>query len=342
MRVAHRECAPRRPGRVVRAQRRFATDGARAPERGIAAAGLINRVSRLGGLASVAINGTGGLRVLVADGEEGARQRLRTLLHAVEVIEAIEEAHTAPQASRLVESFRPDLVLLDLDLPAAAGIAPLRAPVGPCLVAMTAYPELALPACELEIQGCLVKPVQRERLAAALQRVRRRLAERRIAELALEIAGTAAGIRGPTQPAGFPHYPDQMTIRVRRRMFALPVADISWIQGASQYSRVHAKGGDYLLSRSLSSLECELDPKRFFRIHRSAIVNADYVREVMSRGDGRYNVYLEGGEALPLGRARRETLERLLGGMENKRGQSPSRRGDSPLFPQSREKVTVP
>jgi DNA-binding LytR/AlgR family response regulator len=62
---------------------------------------------------------------------------------------------------------------------------------------------------------------------------------------------------------------------------------------------------------------------RFFRIHRSAIVNATYVREVMSRGDGRYNVYLQGGEALPLGRARRETLHRLLGGLRT--------RGDSPL-----------
>jgi two-component system, LytTR family, response regulator len=277
-----------------------------------------NGISRIGGLASVANNGTGGLRVLVADGEEEARKRLRALLHSVEIIAAIEEAHTAPQATRFVEAFRPDLVLLDLDLPDAAGIAPLRAPGGPCLVAMTAYPEVALPACELEIQGCLVKPVQRERLAGALQRVRRRLAERRIAELALEIAGTAASIRGPAQPTGA-HYPDQMTIRVRRRMFALPVADISWIEGASQYSRVHARAGEYLLSRSLSSLECELDPGRFFRIHRSAIVNADYVREVMSRGDGRYNVYLEGGEALPLGRARRETLDRLLGGMERKK-----------------------
>ena len=110
-------------------------------------------------------------------------------------------------------------------------------------------------------------------------------------------------------------YADQMTIRVRRRMFSLPVSDISWIEGASQYSRVHAKTGDYLLSRSLASLECELDPAQFFRIHRSAIVNAAYVREVMSRGDGRYNVYLQGGEALPLGRARREMLQKLLGGV---------------------------
>ncbi len=106
-----------------------------------------------------------------------------------------------------------------------------------------------------------------------------------------------------------------MTIRVRRRMFSLEVSDISWIQGASQYSRVHTKKGEYLLSRTLASLECELDPKRFFRIHRSAIVNAAHVREVRSSGDGRYNIYLHGGQALPMGRARREILEKLLGGI---------------------------
>jgi len=258
------------------------------------------------------------LRVLVVDSDAGARQRLRTLLESLESLEAIEVAQTAPQAGQLVDTFRPDLVLLDIELPAAAAIAPLRRGNWPCLVVMAARPERILPAFDLEALDCLVKPVQRERLAEALRRVRRRLAERRIAELALEIAGAAAVIRGdpPALRAGAAElYPDQMTIRVRRRMFALPVADISWIEGASQYSRVHAKSGEFLLSRSLASLECELDPARFFRIHRSAIVNAACVREVMSRGDGRYNVYLHGGQALPLGRGRRETLHRLLGGM---------------------------
>ena len=269
------------------------------------------------------------LRVVVVDGDAGARQRLRALLESVETLDAFDEAPSAPQAAGKIESLRPDLVLLDIDLPGAAELEALRAAGAPCLVAMTARPERALPAFQLEAVDYLVKPVQRERLVTSLARVRRRLAERRIAELALEIAGAAAAIHGPAPvPPGLAsRFPDQMTIRVRRRMFALPVEDISWIEGASQYSRVHAKGGEYLLSRSLASLECELDPARFFRIHRSAIVNAAYVREVMSRGDGRYNVYLRGGEALPLGRARRDMLHRLLGGMKIRRGQSPSAKG---------------
>jgi two-component system LytT family response regulator len=270
-------------------------------------------------------NGAGRLRILVVDGDDLARRKLRVSLDSIEPIETVAEATTAVQAARKLAELRPDLVLLDIDLPGAAGIEPLRKADAPCLLVMTARPELTLPGFDLEALDCLVKPVQRERLAEGLRRVRRRLAERRIAELALEIAATAAIIRGAgpaaaSGPGG--RYPDQLTIRVRRRMFALPVADIAWIEGASQYSRVHAKGGEYLLSRSLSSLQCELDPARFFRIHRSAIVNAAYVREVMSRGDGRYNVYLQGGEALPMGRARREMLGKLLSSLGGGGGRS--------------------
>lgn len=274
----------------------------------------------------MAAGGRERLRVLVVEGDAGARHKLRTLLESLEPPEAIEEADTAPQAIQRIDAFRPDLVLLDIELPAAASVAPQRRGEWPFLVVMAGRPERAQPAFDLEAVDCLVKPVQRERLAEALRRVRCRLAARRIAELALELAGASAGAHGDARALagnGADRYPDQMTIRVRRRMFALPVADISWIEGASQYSRVHAKSGEFLLSRSLSSLECELDPDRFFRIHRSAIVNAAFVREVMSRGDGRYNVYLHGGVALPLGRGRRDTLRRLLGGIGAGRDREP-------------------
>jgi two-component system LytT family response regulator len=261
-------------------------------------------------------NGTGGLRVVIVDGDGAARQKLRAMLESLEDFAAVAEAASAAQGALAIADARPDLVFLDIDLPGALAIEALRAMEPPCLAAMTARPESALARFDLEAVDVLLRPVTRERMAQCLARARRRIAQRRIAELAIEIAGAAAVMRGAGPLRGdWPgsHYPEQLTIRVRRRMFALPVADISWIEGASQYSRIHAKGGEYLLSRSLASLECELDPERFFRIHRSAIVNAAYVREVMSRGDGRYNVYLHGGQALPLGRARRDTLHRLLG-----------------------------
>jgi two-component system LytT family response regulator len=183
-------------------------------------------------------------------------------------------------------------------------------------VFVTAHPEYSLPAFDLQAVDYLVKPVERPRFAVSVRRARQRLAEHRMAGLAMQIVRTSRAVNpdeGRRMPA--PPFPDYMAIRSRRQLFSVHVNDIFWIQGASQYSRVHAKGGEYLLSRTLASLECELDPARFFRIHRSAIVNATHVREVRSCGDGRYSVQLAGGQMLPMGRARREILEKLLTGI---------------------------
>jgi two-component system LytT family response regulator len=258
------------------------------------------------------------VRTLVVDDEEHGRSVLRSMLEPEEGIEIAGEAASAADAARQIAERKPDLVFMDIEIEGGNGIELLRDLKGqaPYVIFVTAYPEFSLPAFELDAVDYLVKPVQRQRFAASVQRARLRIAEHRMAELAAQIAGAAGTLNG-ARPASrnAARYPDHLTIRVRRRLVALDVNDIAWIQGASQYSRVHTQNGEYLLSRTLASLECELDPKRFFRIHRSAIVNATHVAEVRSYGDGRYNVHLNGGLALPLGRARREMLQKLLTGI---------------------------
>jgi two-component system LytT family response regulator len=271
-------------------------------------------------------NGTDRVRALIVDDEELGRRMLRSLLASDDEVQVVGEAASADEARRRISEQRPDLVFMDIEMPGGSGLELLQElsePV-PYVIFVTAHPEFALPAFEAQAADFLVKPVQRQRFAGSVLRAKQRIAERRVAGLARQIMGAVAGNgsaaaaeRSTPQPPA-PKYADQMTIRVRRRMFALEVSDISWIQGASQYSRVHTKSGEYLLSRTLASLECELDPRKFFRIHRSAIVNAAHVREVRSSGDGRYNIYLHGGQALPMGRARREILEKLLSGIGNK------------------------
>src|SRR5262245_6819301 len=271
----------------------------------------------------MAENGTGRVRALIVDDEELGRRMLRSLLDPDEDVQVVGEAASATEARRKIAEQKPDLVFMDIEMPGGNGIEVLQ-DLGesvPYVILVTAHPEFALPAFEAQAADYLVKPVQRQRFLGSVMRAKRRIAERRVAGLARQIAG-AVGANGSAAPAARQQqqapaqtYADQMPIRVRRRMFSLEVSDISWIQGASQYSRVHTKNGEYLLSRTLASLECELDPKRFFRIHRSAIVNAAHVREVRSSGDGRYNIYLHGGQALPMGRARREILEKLLSGI---------------------------
>ena len=274
----------------------------------------------------MAENGTPRVRALIVDDEELGRRMLRSLLSADDDVQVVGEAASAAEARRKISEHQPDLVFMDVEMPGGNGIEVLQdidEPI-PYVILVTAHPEFALPAFEVQVADYLVKPVQRQRFLGSVMRAKQRIAERRVAGLARQIAG-AVGSNGHGDaaartdvPAPGQKYADQMTIRVRRRMFSLEVSDISWIQGASQYSRVHTKNGEYLLSRTLASLECELDPKRFFRIHRSAIVNAAHVREVRSSGDGRYNIYLHGGQALPMGRARREILEKLLSGIGNK------------------------
>ena len=274
----------------------------------------------------MAENGANRVRALIVDDEELGRRMLRSLLSSDEDVQVIGEAASAGEARRQIAEHQPDLVFMDIEMPGGSGIELLRQIGEPCpyVILVTAHPEFALPAFEAQAADYLVKPVQRERFLGSVLRAKTRIAERRVARLARQIAGAVVGNGAiparaeppPSPPA--PKYADQMTIRVRRRLFSLEVDDISWIQGASQYSRVHTRSGEYLLSRTLASLECELDPRKFFRIHRSAIVNAAHVREVRSSGDGRYNIYLHGGQALPMGRARREILERLLSGIGGK------------------------
>ncbi len=270
----------------------------------------------------MAAQGANKVRALIVDDEDLGRRLLRTLLAHDPDIEIIGEAATAPEAGHQIAALQPDLVFMDIEIPGGSGIEVLRRapPPLPYVIFVTAHPEFALPAFEFEAVDYLVKPVQRARFSGSVLRAKQRIVERRVAGLALQIAGATGTLNGSgeSKARAADAYPSHLTIRVRRRLLALETSEIAWIQGASQYSRVHTKSGEYLLSRTLASLECELDPRRFFRIHRSAIVNAAHVREVRSTGDGRYNIYLHGGQALPMGRARREILEKLLTGIAGK------------------------
>jgi two-component system LytT family response regulator len=280
---------------------------------------MLQNANGLSGRAQMADHGTNRVRALIVDDEALGRRMLRSLLSADEEVQIIGEAASAVEARRQIAEQAPDLVFMDIEMPGGNGIELLKelGEPRPYVIFVTAHPEFALPAFEVQAADYLVKPVQRQRFLGSVMRAKGRIAERRVAGLARQIAGVV-GMNGNAPADGTAcsrKYLEQMTIRVRRRMFSLEVGDIAWIQGASQYSRVHTKGGEYLLSRTLHSLEGDLDPRRFFRIHRSAIVNAAHVREVRSNGDGRYSIHMDGGLTLPMGRARREILKQLLSGI---------------------------
>jgi two-component system, LytTR family, response regulator len=259
------------------------------------------------------------VRTLIVDGEDLGRRMLRSLLAADCDIEIVDEARSVTEARRKISELKPDLVLLDPGIPDGSGVDLLQAlEPRPYVIVLSAHAEYALQAFELQADDFLVKPVLRQRFTKSVIHARRCIAERLVAGLARRIAlATDAFHRGSAalaavRPAG---YPNHMMIRVRRRVHSVDVGEISWIEGASQYSRVHTRDGEFLLSRTLGSLECELDPERFLRLHRSAIVNAAYVTELRSSGDGRYYVHLRCGKVLCVGRTRRAALEMLAAGI---------------------------
>jgi two-component system LytT family response regulator len=261
------------------------------------------------------------LRTLLIDGDAYSRRVLRLVLSSFPQVAIVGEARSASAAAMMLESLRPEVVFVDVPLPDGNSLEVLRnARERPCLVFTTADSSFALAAIELEAVDYLVKPLQQNRIAESLVRAKQRIMLRSVASLAAQIAEEAIGFGelGHTKRGAEPRYPERMVIRVHRRLLSLEVGDIDWIESASQYCRLHTQRGEFLLSRPLGSLECELDPDRFFRIHRSAIVNSACVSEIRSGGDGRYDVHLRGGKALPLGRARRSVLEKLLAGLRQR------------------------
>lgn len=223
--------------------------------------------------------------------------------------------HELPVAM-LTQKLRPgsiDLLILDPLAARPRGLQYLEA-LGsdvPCAIIVTDNGEACALAYEARACDCIVRPLSAERFHRSLQHAKSRLATDHIARLAVQMAEAARSLplRTRQEPDGFT---DQLVFKVRRRVVSVPVAEIISVKGASQYAEIHAVRGDYLLSRPLSALERQLDPRRFFRIHRSLIVNSDYIREVMTNGDGRYHVELTTGQRLPLGRSRRELLGTLL------------------------------
>lgn len=256
------------------------------------------------------------VRALIVDDEEMGRSLLRCLLRSIDGVEVIDEATTASEAVQKITALRPDLVFMDIEMPGGNGIDLLYGlPSQPFVIFVTAHAEFVLPALEFQVIDYLLKPVQPQRLAGSVIRARQRISERRLAGLATRIANATSGLHFEPAAAGAApraRYASQIIIRIRRRIFWLDVGDIAWIEGASQYCRIHATSGSYMLSRSLASFESELDPQRFFRVHRSAIVNLAHVREIRSSGDAGHHLYLRGGQAVPISRARSDVRKKLI------------------------------
>ncbi len=249
---------------------------------------------------------TATIRTLIADDEPLARENLRLRLADHADVDVVAECAGGEDAVVAIAELAPDLVFLDVSMPDLDGFGVLER-LGdqdpPVVVFVTAHDQFALDAFRVHALDYLLKPFADQRFADTLDRVRERLAQRRPGD------GDAGWDISP--PAHGPT--DRLVVKAAGRVLLVPVAEIRWIEGCGDYARVHAGERALLLRRTLQELMGLLDPARFARVNRSAIVNLDLVAELRPCSRGEYMVCLRGGDEVKLTRTYRGELEARLG-----------------------------
>ena len=244
------------------------------------------------------------LRCLIVDDEAPARQRLRRLLEELGGVEILGEAADGVAALERIAELSPDLVLLDVAMPEldGLGVAAALPPGRPAVVFITAFDEHAVKAFELAAADYLVKPVRPERLAAALERVRARTPPR--ADLAAVLARLDQG-----RPAR------RMAVRSGARFVVFDPERVCAILARDHYSAVLVDGKELLADDPLDTLGQRFDARQFLRVHRSAIVNLAFLKELQHEGDRRYVAVLmdAAGTRVPISRERLPAVKAALG-----------------------------
>jgi two-component system LytT family response regulator len=253
---------------------------------------------------------------LIVDDEPLAGQRIKDLLADQEDVSVIGIVGEGEGAIEAIRSMAPDIVFLDVQIPHGTGLEVVRR-VGPefmpATVFVTAHDEFAVEAFELAASDYLLKPYSDERFEEAFRRARGRLAIEDLEALRDQlriVLETGAGLAsGP----GRSPYLQRIAVHSRGKLLVVPIGDIDHIVASGVYAEVCRGTERHLVRASLNTLEANLDPRLFFRLHRSAIVRLDAVAMLLREGGGSYVVQLVNGTKLSVGRSRREELERRLG-----------------------------
>ena len=252
-------------------------------------------------------------RVLVAEDEPLARAMVAGLLKCDAEVDAVIECADAQAAREALSGKRIDIAFLDIQMPGASGldVAETAALGGPVVVFVTAFSQYAPGAFDVQAVDYVLKPFSDDRFFEALERAKKRVRERRLGELAGQLATVFAELK-PASPEE-PHagHLTRLAFKEGDRSILVNTSDIVWIEAEDYYVLVHSKRGRHMIRATLASLEERLDPHQFLRVHRAAIVNIDEVREV--RDDGGLVVVLSNGSSVPVSRSRRRQVEpRLL------------------------------
>jgi two-component system, LytTR family, response regulator len=249
------------------------------------------------------------LRLLIVDDEPVARRRLRRLVREIGEIDIAGEAGDGDSAVSAIRALKPDIVLLDVQMPEMDGFQVLTA-IGretlPAVIFVTAFDQYALRAFEVHALDFLLKPVSAEKLAGALERARTRIAERRGASVDPRVLALLDDL------ASRRRFLSRLPVKLRGKLVVIDLADVDWIEAADNYVTLHVGVQTFPARETMGRLERELDPERFVRIHRSAIVQVDRIKELLPDFHGDFVVVLRNGARVTLSRTYRRKVEAIL------------------------------
>lgn len=251
------------------------------------------------------------IRTVIVDDEELGRDRMRSLLDMQPDVEVIAVCTDGPMAVEAIDRAQPDLVFLDVQMPGMDGfevvenLEPTRLPA---IVFVTAHDGHAIRAFEVHALDFLLKPFDQTRFEKALERARGQLArnpskapviDSRIVSLLEELHEER-------------RYPERLIVKSSGRVFFVRTEDIDWVEASGNYVKIHTKNEAHLLRESMKNMEAKLDPKIFVRIHRSAIVNIDRIKELEPWFHGEYIVIMRDGTRLTASRVFSDRLSALI------------------------------
>ena len=263
------------------------------------------------------------IRTILVDDEKLAIQGLELRLQAFEDIEIVATCHNGREAIRKIKTLKPDLVFLDIQMPGFDGFSVVQGVMDidpPLFVFVTAYSEHAIKAFEAQAIDYLMKPVEPDRLADTLERVRTRLATKRTTD-ELERLRTVINEVAPNAADNLVSMEDDLSntrfeklinVKDRGQIFRVDVESIERIDAAGDYMCIYTADNSLILRETMKDLEKRLDPRTFQRVHRSTIVNLDQVRQVKPHTNGECFLVLESGAQVKVSRSYRDVVARFV------------------------------
>ncbi|MEM8723910.1 MAG: LytTR family DNA-binding domain-containing protein [Pseudomonadota bacterium] len=262
------------------------------------------------------------IRTILVDDEKLAIQGLQVRLQPHEDVEVIDTCSNGREAIRKIKTEKPDLVFLDIQMPGFDGFSVVKGVMEiepPLFVFVTAYEEHAIRAFEANAVNYLMKPVDEDKLADTVERVRQRIAEKKSTEDAEQLLGVLAEV-APDRAAQFSdeagdsaeRFEKLINVKDRGQIFRVEVDSIEHIDAAGDYMIISTGDNSLVLRETMKDLERRLDPRKFQRVHRSTIVNLDQVRQVKPHTNGECFLVLDSGAEVKVSRSYRDVVARFV------------------------------